>query len=110
MGRPARYIPETKDGVLVEVTSRVIGARAMLVPSPNPRRFNEVVVGVMGRALEVSPLELCGAVVLANHALCRALHKHESCYNPIRVRLYFLHPTRFCDTTQKSADNLCFIY
>ena len=68
MGRPKRFIPETKDGVLVEVTSRVIGARAMLVPSPNPHRFNEVVVGVMGRALEVSPLDLCGAVVLANHA------------------------------------------
>ncbi len=47
MGRPARFIPENKDGVLVEVTSRVIGARALLVPSPEPRRFNEIVVGVM---------------------------------------------------------------
>jgi len=72
MGRPARYIPENKDGVLVEVTGRVIGARALLVPSPDPDRFNEVVVGVMGRALEVSPLELCSAVWTANqwHGLC----------------------------------------
>ncbi len=59
MGRPARFIPENKNGVLVEVTCRTIGARALLVPSPDPRRFNEVVVGVLGRALEVSPLELC---------------------------------------------------
>ncbi len=68
MGRPARYIPENKNGVLVEVTSRVIGARALLTPGPDPRRFNEVVVGVMGRALEVSPLEVCSTVWLANHA------------------------------------------
>ena len=70
MGRPVRYIPENQNGVLVEVTSRVIGARALLTPSPNPRRFNEVVVGVIGRALEVSPLELCSAVFLANHLHC----------------------------------------
>ncbi len=68
MGRPARFIPENKNGVLVEVTSRVIGARALLAPGPDPRRFNEIVVGVMGRALEVSPLELCSTVWLANHA------------------------------------------
>ena len=67
MGRLARFIPENKDGVLVEVTGRVNGARALLVPSPDPRRFNEIVVGVMGRALEVSPLELCSAVWTANH-------------------------------------------
>ena len=67
MGRPARFIPENKDGVLVEVTGRVIGARALLVPSPDPRRFNEIVVGVIGRALEVSPLELCSAAWTANH-------------------------------------------
>ena len=67
MGRPARFLPENTDGVLVEVTCRTIGARALLVPSPDPRRFNEIVVGVMGRALEVSPLELCSAVWLANH-------------------------------------------
>ena len=67
MGRPARFIPENQNGVLVEVTSRVIGARAMLVPSPDPTRFNEIVVGVMGRALDVSPLELCSAVWMANH-------------------------------------------
>ncbi len=68
MGRLARFIPENKDGVLVEVTGRTIGARALLVPAPDSRRFNEVVVGVMGRALEVSPLELCSAVWDESHA------------------------------------------
>ncbi len=74
MGRPARFIPENTNGVLVEVTGRTIGARALLVPSPDPRRFNEVVLGVIGRALEVARgktrsgrLELCSAVWTANH-------------------------------------------
>ncbi|MEM7353614.1 MAG: hypothetical protein AAF657_22645 [Acidobacteriota bacterium] len=70
MGRLPRFIPQNTDGVLVEVTCRVIGARAMLTPSPDPRRFNEVVVGLIGRALEVSPLELCSTVWLANHLHC----------------------------------------
>ncbi len=70
MGRPARYIPEHQPGVLVEVTGRTIGARALLVPSPDPHQFNEVVVGVIGRALEVSPVELCSAVWTANHYHC----------------------------------------
>ncbi len=34
MGRPARFIPENADSVLVEITCRTIGARALLVPSP----------------------------------------------------------------------------
>lgn len=67
MGRPQRYLPENRDGVLVEVTCRAIGARALLLPAPNPRLFNEMVVGVLGRALEVSPLELCACVFTANH-------------------------------------------
>jgi hypothetical protein len=39
----------------------------LLTPSPNPFKFNEIVVGVLGRALEVSPLELCSLVMLTNH-------------------------------------------
>ena len=62
-----RFLPKMADGVLVEVTGRTIGARALLTPGPNPRTFNEMVVGVMGRALEVSPLDLCACVWLSNH-------------------------------------------
>ncbi len=54
MGRPQRFIPKNKDGVLVEISGRAIGACALLVPAPNPRRFNEMIVGGMGRALEVA--------------------------------------------------------
>ncbi len=67
MGRPARYIPENKNGVLVEVTCRAIGGKALLTPGPNPFKFNELVAGVIGRALEVSPLDLCSAVFVSNH-------------------------------------------
>ena len=67
MGRLERFIPENRAGVLVEVTGRTIGARALLSPGPNPRLFNESVVGVMGRALEVSPIEICGCVFMSNH-------------------------------------------
>ena len=77
MGRPARFIPENKDGVLVEVTVRTIGARALLTPGPNPRRLNEIVAGVIGRALEVSPLELCAAVWVANHAHLLLVIHHQ---------------------------------
>ena len=63
MGRPARYIPENKTGVLVEVSCRCIGGRALLTPGPNPFKFNEIVAGVIGRALEISPLDLCCAIV-----------------------------------------------
>ncbi len=55
MGRLPGFIPENDDRTLMEVTSRTIGAQSLLVPAPEPRRFNEIVVGVMGRALEVSP-------------------------------------------------------
>ncbi len=67
MPRRPRFLPENRDGALVEITCRTIGARALLTPEPEPRCFNEAVLGVFGRALEVSPLELCGVVVLANH-------------------------------------------
>ncbi len=79
MGRPARYIPENKNGVLVEVTSRAIGGRALLCPGPNPFKFNELVAGVIGRALEVSPLDLCSAIVASNHLhLLAVVHEQQA--------------------------------
>jgi hypothetical protein len=67
MGRFPGFIPENNKGVLVDIGNRVIGAKALLTPSPNPFEFNEIVVGVLGRALEVSPLELCNLVMMGNH-------------------------------------------
>ncbi len=78
MGRPARYIPENKNGILVEVTCRAIGGRALLTPGPNPFKFNELVAGVMGRALEISPLDLCSAIVSGNHFhLLAVVHEQQ---------------------------------
>jgi len=79
MGRPARYIPENKNGVLVEVSCRAIGGRALLTPGPNPFKFNELVAGVMGRALEVSPLDICSVIVSSNHyhLLC-VVHEQQT--------------------------------
>ncbi|HEX9737313.1 MAG TPA: transposase [Thermoanaerobaculia bacterium] len=62
-----RFWPKRTGGALAEITARTIGARALLTPGPDPRTFNEIVVGVMGRALEVSPLEVCACVWASNH-------------------------------------------
>jgi hypothetical protein len=77
MGRFPGFIPDCvspgcvssgkNQGVLVDIGNRVIGAKALLTPSPDPFKFNEIVVGVLGRSLEISPLELCNLVILANH-------------------------------------------
>ncbi len=67
MGRHKRSLPDSKDGILVEVSDRVIGARALLTPGRNPRAFNELVVGLIGRAMGYQPVELCACVFLGNH-------------------------------------------
>jgi len=64
MGRRLRFIPENDDGVLVEVSCRTIRALALLRPS---RRMREITVGVLGRAQEVSPIEVCAISCLSNH-------------------------------------------
>ena len=88
MGRFPRFIPENQGGTLVEITANVIGGRALLTPAPNPFHFNEIVIGVLGRALEVSPIEICGCAFLTTHwhllavvreqrALSRFLHHFD---------------------------------
>ena len=41
MGRLPGFLPENDSSVLVDVTVRTIGAQALLVPSPEPRRCVE---------------------------------------------------------------------
>jgi len=64
VGRNLRFIPDNDDGVLVEISCRTIRALALMRPS---RRLREITLGVLGRALEVSPLEVCGLSFLSNH-------------------------------------------
>ncbi len=62
--RKRRFIPESDDGVLVEVSCRTIGGLALLRPS---RKLPGVIAGVLGRALEVSPLEIAALFFASNH-------------------------------------------
>ena len=48
----------------MEITSRTVQSRFLLRPSAD---LNEIVVGVLGRAREFYPVEICGAVFLSNH-------------------------------------------
>jgi REP element-mobilizing transposase RayT len=62
VARRLRFIPE--GGSLVEVTCRTIHGRFLLRPS---RRLNEIIAGVLGRALSMYPVRLHAPVFLSNH-------------------------------------------
>ena len=62
MGRPLRYVPA---GSLVEVTTRTVHGRWLMRPSPE---VNDVILGIVGRALEFYPVRIHAFVVLSNHA------------------------------------------
>lgn len=62
MARPIRYMPEPD--TTVEVTVRTVQARFLLRPS---KKVNELVLGVIGRALELYPVRLHMFVVASNH-------------------------------------------
>jgi hypothetical protein len=61
MARPLRFIPVDS---VVEVTCRTIQGRYLLKPSPG---FNDLVVGILGRALELCPTVRLHAFVFASN-------------------------------------------
>ena len=61
MARPLRYLPSK---CLVEITGRAVQGRLLLRPSP---RFNEVFIGVLGRAQRRFDMVICGVVCLSSH-------------------------------------------
>ena len=61
MARDLRYVPP---GSLVEVTCRTIQGRYLLRPSPE---LNEVVYGVLGRALDHWKVGIVGFHCQSNH-------------------------------------------
>lgn len=61
MPRAPRFIPA---GSLVEVTSRTSGGQLLLRPCPE---LNERILGILGRALVLYPLELHAFAFLSNH-------------------------------------------
>jgi len=57
-----RYAPQ--GGGLFEITTRTLHGRYLLRPSDE---LNEIIVGVLGRARSLYPVDLVGAVFLSNH-------------------------------------------
>lgn len=61
MPRPIRFIPPHS---IVEVTTRTVHGRLLLRPSP---ATNEAILGILGRAQELTAMTVHYAVVLSNH-------------------------------------------
>ncbi|MCP4664413.1 MAG: hypothetical protein GY856_54210, partial [bacterium] len=64
MSRSPRFLPKNQDGVLVEVSSRTVNAWALMRPSTE---LSDVTVGVLGRSLEISPVEVVALSFLSTH-------------------------------------------
>jgi REP element-mobilizing transposase RayT len=62
MARRLRFVPP--EGALVEVTCRTVQSRFLLTPSAE---LNEIILGVLGRAQRLYPVEVCGYVFLSTH-------------------------------------------
>jgi REP element-mobilizing transposase RayT len=62
MSRPLRFIPE--EGSLVEVTCRTVQGRYLLRPDPE---LDDILLGVLGRAQRLYPVEICGFAFLSSH-------------------------------------------
>ena len=62
MSRPLRFIPE--EGALVDITCRTIQSRYLLRPDPV---LNDIVLGVLGQAQRLHPVEISAFFVASNH-------------------------------------------
>ena len=62
MSRPLRFIPE--EGSLVEITCRTNQGRFLLRPDSV---IDDVLLGVLGRAQRLYPVEICGFSFLSSH-------------------------------------------
>ncbi len=63
MGRHIRYLPTEGSG-LVEVTCRTVQGRFLLTPSTE---LNEIILGALGRAQELYPVDICAFAFASNH-------------------------------------------
>ncbi|QQR74400.1 MAG: transposase [Holophagales bacterium] len=77
MARRLRYLPE---GSMVEVTCRTVQGRLLLRPSPH---FNEIALGVLGRAQARYRMVIHDFVILSNH-----LHLLLSPESPQQLALF----------------------
>ena len=63
MGRRLRYLPPEGSG-LVEVTCRTLQGRFLLTPRTE---LNEIILGALGRAQELYPVDICAFAFASNH-------------------------------------------
>ena len=70
MSRSPRFLPKNQDGVLVEVSCRTVNAWALMRPCSE---LSDTTVGVLGRSLEISPVEVVALCFLTSHAECTPL-------------------------------------
>src|SRR5947209_15190740 len=63
MGRHIRYLPTEGSGLL-EVTCRTVQGRFLLTPSTE---LNEIILGALGRAQELYPVDICAFAFASNH-------------------------------------------
>ncbi len=61
MARPLRFVPPRS---LVEVTTRTVQGRLLLRPG---RDINEIILGILGRAIARYSVEVCSFIFLSNH-------------------------------------------
>ena len=62
MGRPLRHLPYPN--TTFEITTRTIHGRLLLRPS---KELNEIVLGIIGRALAMFPIQLHAFSIASNH-------------------------------------------
>lgn len=82
MPRSLCYIP--KGGALIEACTRTIQGRHLLRPDPD---FNDVAVGVLGRALDYSKIRLFACAFASNHY--HLLYWAENALQMARFQAYF---------------------
>jgi REP-associated tyrosine transposase len=62
MARKLRFVPQTRS--LVSITNRTIQGRYLLTPGPS---FNDIVLGILGRAQRVHEMDIAAISVLSSH-------------------------------------------
>ncbi len=82
MARKIRFTPD--GGALYEVTCRTVHSRFLLRPGP---LLNEIIVGALGRAQRLYPIEICAFVFASNHF--HLLARAEDCERLARFMGYF---------------------
>jgi hypothetical protein len=78
MSRKLRFVPHAR--TLISITCRTVQGRFLFRPGP---QFNDLVLGVLGRAQRRYETTISAVFVMSSHVLCGAAHK--KCYGECPV-------------------------